>query len=190
MYPKNDKGLECFVEADFAVECSTNESDDPASVYSRTGYINKYRNCLILWASKLQSEISLSTTESEYSALAQAIRYIIPMMEHLEQLDKKFNIESKRPSVKCKLFKENNGAIELAKAPNIRPHTKHIALKYHHFREHIRKGMIVINYIDTLEQVAYIFTKDLPFPIFNYLRKNIMGCIKQWLILTNEGLLE
>ena len=64
MYPKNDKGLECFVDADFAGGWSTNESDDPASVYSCTEYIIKYSNCLILWASKLQSEISLSIKEA------------------------------------------------------------------------------------------------------------------------------
>ena len=62
MYPKNYKGLECFVDVDFAVGWSTNESDDPASVYSRTGYIIKHNNCPILWASKLQPEIFLSTT--------------------------------------------------------------------------------------------------------------------------------
>ena len=83
MYPRNDKGLECFVEADFAGGWPTNKSDDPASVYSRTGYINKYKNCPILWVSKLQSEISLSTTEAEYIALSQAMREVILMMEHL-----------------------------------------------------------------------------------------------------------
>ena len=66
MYPRNDKGTECFVDSDFAGEWSTNESDDQASVYSCTGYINKYKNCPILWVSKLQSEISLSATEAEY----------------------------------------------------------------------------------------------------------------------------
>ena len=43
------------------------------------------------------------------------------MMEHQEQLEKTLNIESKRPSVKCKVFEDNNSAIELAKAPKIRP---------------------------------------------------------------------
>ena len=92
------------------------------------------------------------------------------MMEHLEQLEKTLNIESKRLSVNCKVFEDNNGAIELAKALKIRPRTKHIALEYHHFREHVRKGLIEIILIDTLEQVADIFTKALLFPIFNYLR--------------------
>ena len=99
------------------------------------------------------------------------------MMEHIEQLEKTLNIESKRPSVKCKVFEDNNGAIKLAMAPKIRPCTKHVALKYHHFREHGRRGLIEINPIDTLEQVADIFTKALLLPIFNYLRKKMMGWI-------------
>ena len=89
------------------------------------------------------------------------------------------NIELDRPSVKCKVFEDNNGAIELSKAPNIRPRTKHTEIKYNHFREHVRKGLIEINLIDTLEQVADIFTKSLPFPIFNYLKKKMMGWSKQ-----------
>ena len=92
------------------------------------------------------------------------------------------NIESKRPSHKCRLFEDNNGAIELAKAPNIHPRTKQIAFKYHHFREHVRKGLIEINPIDTLEQVADIFTKYFLFPIFIYLRKKMMGWSKNLLI--------
>ena len=100
------------------------------------------------------------------------------MMEHIEQLEKTLSIESKRPSIKNKVFEDNNGAIELAKAPNIRPRTKYIALKYHHFREHFQKGLIEINPIDTLEQVADIFTKALLFPIFNYLSKKMMGWSK------------
>ena len=89
------------------------------------------------------------------------------------------NIELKRTSLKCKVLKVNNGAIKLAKAPNIRPCKKHIALKYHHIREHVRKGLIKINPIDTLEQAEDIFTKASPFPIFNYLSKKMMGWSKQ-----------
>ena len=101
------------------------------------------------------------------------------MMEHLEQLEKTLNIESKFLSVKCKVFKDNNSEIELAKAPNIRPHTKQIALIYHYFREHVRKGLIEINPNDTLEQVADIFTKDFPLLIYNYLRKKMICWSKQ-----------
>ena len=63
--------------------------------------------------------------------------------------------------MKCKVFEDNNGAIELSKAPKSCPCKKHIALKYHQFREHVRKGLIKINPMDTLEQLADIFTKAL-----------------------------
>ena len=178
MHPRNDKGLKRLVDTDFSGGWLTNKYDDPASVYSRTGYIIKYKNCPILKAYKLQSDISLYTTEAEYIALSQAMREIIPMRGNLEQLEKTLNIELKRQSVKCKVFEDNNSAIELAKAPKIRPCTKHIAIKYHHFMEHVRKGLIEINPINTLEELADIVTKDLPFPIFNYPRKNMMGWSK------------
>ena len=67
-------------------------------------------------------------------------------LEHLDQLEKTLNIELKCPSVKCKLFEDNNGAIELAKAPKILPRTKHTALKYHHFIEQVWKGLIEKKY--------------------------------------------
>ena len=80
--------------------------------------------------------------------------------------------------MKCKVFKDNNGVIELAKPPNIRSRTKHITLKYHHFRKHGQKGLMKINLIDTHEQVADIFTKVLPFPIFKCLREKMMNWSK------------
>ena len=101
---KNDKGLKCFVDTDFAGGQSTNKSDNPALVYSRTGYIIKIKNCPILWASKLQSEISFTKTEAEYIALSQSMREITTIMKHLEKMEKTLNIELKQPSVTCKGF--------------------------------------------------------------------------------------
>ena len=39
-----------------------------------------YAGCLITWGSKLQTEIALSTTESEYIALSSAMREVIPFL--------------------------------------------------------------------------------------------------------------
>jgi hypothetical protein len=43
---------------------------------SHTGYVIMYANCPIFWASKLQTEIALSTAEAEYIALSQALREV------------------------------------------------------------------------------------------------------------------
>ena len=96
-------------------------------------------------------------------------------MQLLKEFSETFSLDSKQPTIKCTLFEDNNGAIELATAPKMRPRTKHIALKYHHFREHVRNGTVKIQRIDTAEQIADIFTKPLPESGFEYLRKKLMG---------------
>jgi hypothetical protein len=63
----------------------------------------------------------------------------------------------------------------MASTPKIRPRTKHINIKYHHFRESVHQGIIRIERIDTTQQQADIFTKPLMERIFIYLRKLIIG---------------
>ena len=43
---------------------------DPGSVLSIMGYVIKYTNCLIIWASGIKKEIELSTTGAEYIDLS------------------------------------------------------------------------------------------------------------------------
>jgi hypothetical protein len=73
------------------------------------------------------------------------------------------------------LFKDNTGAYELAKAPKMHPRKKHIALKYHHFCEHVSNGTVQINLSDTKDQLADICTKGLGNPSFAHLRKQLHG---------------
>ena len=78
---------------------------------------------------------SLSTTESEYIALSQSLRDVIPLMGLLNELKKVFPSKQEVPTIHCTVFEDNRGCIELVKAPRMRPRTKHIGLKYHPFRE-------------------------------------------------------
>lgn len=175
MTPNKEKGIQCFVDADFAGGFSSETSEDPVSVFSRTGYVIYYYGCPLIWVSKLQSEISLSTVEAEYIALSQSMRDVIPLIDQITEMDGIFNDSSPKPILHCKLFEDNNGALELAKSPRYRPRTKHIAIKYHHFREHVKLGKVSINAIDTSEQIADIFTKGLPSISFAYLRYKLLG---------------
>ena len=173
--PDKSKGIECFVDADFAGAYDKQNAEDEENVLSRTGYVIKCANCPVLWVSKLQSEIALSTTESECIALSTALRDVIPLMGLVKDVSNTFNLEVTKPVMHCKVFEDNNGALELAKALKIRPRTKHIAIKYHHFRAHVERGDASILPIDTNQQEADIFTKPLPTAQFQSLRKLIMG---------------
>jgi hypothetical protein len=79
------------------------------------------------------------------------------------------------PTVHCKLFEDNSGAIELATVPKMRPRTRHINVKYHHFRQYIYEKLITIAYVTTDEQRADLLTKHLPEESFLRFRKAITG---------------
>ena len=77
--------------------------------------------------------------------------------------------------IKCTVFEDNNDDVELAKAKKMRPRTKQIAIKRHHFRTHFQKGEIIIEKVDVAEQEAYFLTKPLVLQLFYCLRKKVMG---------------
>ena len=59
---------------------------DPSTTKSRSGWIFFYAGCPVCWASKLQPQVALSTTEAEYIAMSQALRDIIPVMNLLQEM--------------------------------------------------------------------------------------------------------
>ena len=68
--PDKSQGIKCFVDADFAGGFTKNTANDPVSVFSQTGYVIYYFGCPIIWISKMQSEISLSTSLKLWPELA------------------------------------------------------------------------------------------------------------------------
>jgi hypothetical protein len=169
--------IEVYADADF---CGLFNPEtalfDPITAKSHTGYIIMYMGCPIIWASKLQGDMALSTTEAEYGACSEALRNVLPIMDLLEEAVL-FHIDVAPPSSKilCKLFCDNSGACELIRLPKLRPRTKHINTKLHHFREHVASGRISVEQVSTDDQVADIATKPLPNNLFAKFRQAIMG---------------
>ena len=84
--PKNDFSLDIYVDADFTGTWHKEYAHLRDSVLSRTGFIITYCGCPIIWSSKLQSEITLSTTEAEYIALSMATRQLLPLRRIMSEL--------------------------------------------------------------------------------------------------------
>lgn len=173
--PNKNLGLQCYVDADFAGGWTQVDSDNPENLMSRTGYVIMFAGCPILWCSKLQTEITLSTTEAEYVALSQAMREVIPLMNLMKELGKVLKFNTEKPNFFCQVFEDNRSTITVAESKKFAPRTKHIALKYHHFRQYVNNKTIRIEPIDTTEHIADIFTKPLDTDAFEYLREKLIG---------------
>jgi hypothetical protein len=84
-------------------------------------------------------------------------------------------VSNATPKIHHKVFEDNAGAIEIANVPKMRPRTKHLNIKYHHFREEVKKRTISIYHTRTGDQIVDIFTKPLPEVPFVKLREKMMG---------------
>ena len=84
--PDESKGFVCYCDADFAGNWNKDFAQrDPSTAKSRSGWVIFYARCPIIWASKLQSQVALSTTEAEYIAMSMALRDVIPIMELMNE---------------------------------------------------------------------------------------------------------
>jgi len=71
--PQGNK-FECYVDASHARDWKQESSmDGPSTARSTTGFVFSFAQCPVIWGSKLQTEIALSSTEAEYIALSSTI---------------------------------------------------------------------------------------------------------------------
>jgi hypothetical protein len=173
----NSKGFECYVDASHAGDWKqSTAADDPSTARSRTGYVIQFAGYPVVWASRIQTEIALSVTEAEYIALSMAAREILPLLSLAKEVAKlKVIPDMDAPRIRCRIFEDNIGAVEMANVPKMRPRTKHLNVKYHFFRQFVQKGMLIVEHIAGERQMADILTKALEVVTFLKHCKKMMG---------------
>ena len=135
----HEKGLEVYADAGFVGNWNMNGTDHRDSLCSWYGYIISYVGCPLMWKSQLQSEISLSSTEIEYTSMFHTLCQEIPIMQLLKRFKlHDFQVTTKHTCVHIKVFKDNTGAIELAKTSKYHLCTRHLSTKLHYFRQHVK----------------------------------------------------
>ena len=71
--------------------------------------------------------------------------------------------------IKC----DNTSAINISKNPVLHSRTKHIEIRRYFLRDRALKGDCVLEFIDTKNQLANIFTKPLPKDSFYTIRREL-----------------
>ena len=78
--------------------------------------------------------------------------------------------------IKATVHEDNQAAISNATKASINNRTRHIHTKYWHFREHLNEQTgIVIQYIQSAENIGNLFTKGVAAEFFVPLCKKLMG---------------
>ena len=173
--------IDAYVDADFAGLYGKERTEDPSCAKSRTGYVICIAGCPIVWSSKLQPDIALSTMQSEYHALSMCMRDLIPMIELVKCMAEGVGLPQDQVTrIKTTVWEDNIGALTLANldAGHSTSRSRHYLIRYHWFRSHLKvSGMnkVLIEKIDTKEQLGDLFTKPLTRVTFELLRHKLIG---------------
>jgi hypothetical protein len=149
--------LEGFTDADWA--------GDTTDRKSTSGNVFTLYEGAIVWAATKQKTVANSSVESEYVALAFAVKEALWLLTWIREMG--FNI----PSITVQM--DSNGALDLAKNAQFSQRTKHIDIKHHFIRDHMEKGDIELLYLPTDKNTADILTKPLERVKFERLRAQL-----------------
>jgi hypothetical protein len=174
--PSKEFSIDCYVDSDFSGLFGTEDSQDPICAKSRTGYVITLAGCPLLWVSKLQTTIALSTMEAEYQALSASCRDLIPLRHTVKEasdalgISKDFKVHSHST-----IYEDNSACQSQATAPKMTPRTKHIAVTYHWFREFVASGDLQVVKVNSENNLSDILTKGLVAEKFTAIRKLLCG---------------
>jgi hypothetical protein len=144
--PKENNSLIGYADADWA--------GDVVDRKSNTGYVFKYKGSVINWVSRKQQCVTLSSTEAEYVAVANACQEAIWLQNLLTDFCE--------PQIKPIVINEDNqSCIKLVNNEKLNSRTKHIDVKVHFVKELANKGEIMIQYCPSECMLADILTKPL-----------------------------
>jgi hypothetical protein len=124
---------------------------------STSGFVFFLFNGAVVWLSKKQPTVALSSAEAEYISLAEATKEATWLSQFLEQI----KLPVARP---VSLFVDSQSAICLAKGSGQHSRAKHIDIKWHFVRDAVESQLVALEYESTDKMVADVLTKPLPRP--------------------------
>jgi hypothetical protein len=148
-----------YTDADWAGDTKTRKST--------SGYLFMLQGShVISWKSKQQESVATSSTEAEYISLHEGLKEGIWLKNLL--MDFGINI----PMIT--LFEDNQACCRLTSQNLITSRTKHVDVRYHSIRDHVKNKTVKVIWIPTTEMIADILTKFCTGPKFIELRNQIV----------------
>lgn len=140
MTPSYGLLVDCYPDANFASHYGQEDSQDLHFARSHTRCVILVFGCPVLWKSKLQTEIALSTMKAEYNALRQACKDLFSIMDVAQELCSALSLPQTRiANMQIRISQDNIGTLTLAGLEPCRmtPWSKDYAIKYHWFQDQI-----------------------------------------------------
>nr|GEX57573.1 retrovirus-related Pol polyprotein from transposon TNT 1-94 [Tanacetum cinerariifolium] len=132
---------------------------------STSGSVKFIGDKFMCWSSKKQNCVPISTAESEYIAVSSCCAQGLWMRTQLTD----YGFFNEKLPIYC----DSKSAIAISCNPVQHTRTKHIDVRYHFIKDHVKKGTIELYFVGTEFQLADLFTKSLPEARFKFFVKKL-----------------
>jgi hypothetical protein len=155
--------------SDLVVYTNADWADCPETRRSMSGYAVFLGDNLVSWSAKRQTVVSRFSAEVEYHAVANGMTEATWLRQLLHELQ--------TPPSRCTLvYCDNISVVYIFINPVQHQRTKHVEIDLHFVRENIAIGQVCVLHVSTTSQFTDIFTKGLPYSVFNEFRSSLNIC--------------
>ena len=141
----------------FVTFCDADHPGNPGNGKSTSGILVKVGRGAVIWISKLQSIVILSTTEAEHVAGVVGEKEICWLRNMIVELG--YTIKGL-----SQLWMNNQSSMSVAKNPEHHGWMKHLDLWFYWLRDEVGRGTIEPMYMKTEDMPADLLTKSLSKP--------------------------
>ena len=160
-YKQNNEqksSLELFSDAVYATDCSR---------ASTTGSLIRYHGATISWTSRLQSSVAEGSAEAELRSLTKGARESLFIVRLQEDILGKLELL-------ILAYEENHATYQNCVTNVSNSRLKHLETFLFKVNEYVKRGIMKLILVGTLQQLADVLTKPLPEQLFTQLINQIL----------------
>jgi hypothetical protein len=146
--------------------CDSDWAGDIDTRRSKTAYVICVAGGPVVWQTKSQKTVALSSTEAEYIAMSEAVKEMLWIIYLLT--------EAKIPFETSILWADNQGAQALARNPVLHQRSKHIDIRHHFIRDVLKSGTMKSKFVESKNNCSDFGTKPMSVPTFTKCRENLL----------------
>lgn len=161
-YAHEDEGIECHVDASLGMDAKYG--------HSISGYVVYIFGCPVVWKTRKQNHVTLSSAEAEFVAMSDACKELASLQFMCEDILKL--------QIVPVLFEDSKPAKRLAEVDKSSTLKHLVRLSYLYVREQFKNGRIKIDWVGTDMQVRYGLTKPLNQSKFQTFRDKLLSYLK------------
>ncbi|KAA8906874.1 hypothetical protein TRICI_005058 [Trichomonascus ciferrii] len=135
-----------YSDADWACDKNTRKST--------TGYVFMLAGGPISWRSSRQPSVTLSSAESEFVALSEAVKDALWLKPVVRERRLKL-------AENLVIYEDNTACINISKNPVLHHRTEHVDTRYKFVRENVQANVVEVRQVESENNIADMLTKGL-----------------------------